>query len=194
MSKPRSEKDPMQKLAEQASEKAWKADFLVEVDRAQHLARQHDLVGLLIKQAMERGEFDNLEGAGEPLDLSENPFAQDDMHMAYKILKDNSFAPYWMELGKEIDTLRAKLNKEVNDFKKYTGMVFSQRRSSGAVSRYQQRKNAFYTQSRENLEEISKKILDFNLHCPVSTLGRFNFDVDGEMNNIMKDIEDLMQD
>jgi hypothetical protein len=194
MSKPRSEKDPMQKLAEQASEKAWKADFLVEVDRAQHLARQHDLVGLLIKQAMERGEFDNLEGAGKPLDLSENLFAQDDMHMAYKILKDNGFAPYWMELGKEIDTLRAKLNQEVDDFKKYTGMVFSQRRSSGAVSRYEQRKKAFYAQSRENLEEISKKILDFNLQCPVSTLGRSNFDVDGEMNNIMKDIEDLMQD
>ena len=130
---------------------------------------------VMIAEAMKRGEFDNLEGAGKPLNLEENPFAPDEMHMAYKILKDNGYAPYWIELGKEIDTLRAKLNKEVDDFKRYTRIVFSEKRSSAAIRRYEQKKNDFYTQSRERLEEISKKILDYNLHCPVSHVRSVQF-------------------
>jgi hypothetical protein len=193
MSKPGHEKDPLQKLAHQASEKAWKQDFLVEVDRAQFLARQHDLVGAMLKNAMEQGEFDNLEGAGKPLNLKDIPYDPDGLHMALKVLKDNGFLPYWMELGKEIDALRAKLNKSVDDFKKYTEMVYSEKRSSGAMQRYEQKKQHFYSQIRELLEEISKKILDFNLHCPVTSLARLNFDVDEVMGKVISDIGQLIE-
>lgn len=192
MNKPLYEKDHMQKLADQVSEKAWKKDFPLEVQRTLHLVQQHDLVGVMLKKAMERGEFDNLEGTGKPLNLGDNPFLPDEMHMAYKILKDNGYAPYWIELGKQIDAIRAKLNKEVDDFKKYTHMVFSEKRSSGAIRRYEQVKNSFYIQSRKYLEEISKKILDYNLHCPLS-LGRANLNIDGEMNHIVEDIEKLIE-
>lgn len=51
---------------------------------------------------MERGEFDNLTGAGKPLDLDENPFAPADWRLAFKILKDNQVAPEWIETGKQI--------------------------------------------------------------------------------------------
>lgn len=34
---------------------------------AQRMARQHEYVDLAIKQAMERGDFDNLPGAGKPI-------------------------------------------------------------------------------------------------------------------------------
>lgn len=90
MYKHRCEKDQMQKLADKVSEKAWKEDFPVEAERTLHLVRQHDLVGVMIAQAMEREEFDNLEGTGKPLNLDENPYVQDEMHMAYKILKENT--------------------------------------------------------------------------------------------------------
>ncbi len=192
MNKHRYEEDQMQNLADKVSEKAWKKDFPVEAERTLHLVRQHDLVGVMIAQAIERGEFDNLEGAGKPLNLEENPFAPDEMHMAYKILKDNGYAPQWIELSKEIGTLRAKLNKEVDYFKGYTRIVFSEKRSSAAIRRYELKKNNFYSHSREHLEEISKKILDYNLNCPVSGLGRANFDIDDEMNSIIKDIEKLI--
>lgn len=55
-----------------------------------------------IREAMERGEFDNLPGAGKPLDLDENPFAPEDWRLAFKILKDNNVAPEWIETGKQI--------------------------------------------------------------------------------------------
>lgn len=55
-----------------------------------------------IREAMERGAFDNLPGAGKPLDLDENPFAPEDWRLAFKILKDNDVAPDWIETGKQI--------------------------------------------------------------------------------------------
>ena len=159
---------------------------------AQLLVQRYDRVGALLAEAMERGEFDNLEGAGKPLNLEDNPFVPDEMHMAYKILKDNGYAPQWIELGKEIEALRAKLNKEIDYFKGYTQIVFSEKRSSAAIRRYELKKKDFYNQSRERLVEISKKILDYNLQCPVSTLGRSNSDIDDQMSRIIKDIEKLM--
>lgn len=61
-----------------------------------------------IREAMERGEFDRLPGAGKPLDLNENPYTPEDWRLAFKVLKDAGVAPEWIEQGKEIRTeLRA---------------------------------------------------------------------------------------
>ena len=60
-----------------------------------------------IREAQERGEFDNLPGKGKPLDLTPNPYAQD-RELAYKILKDAGYAPEWIELDKAI---RGKLER-----------------------------------------------------------------------------------
>jgi len=54
-----------------------------------------------IREAMERGEFDNLPGKGKPLDLTPNPYAPD-REMAFKVLKDAGYAPEWIELDKAI--------------------------------------------------------------------------------------------
>jgi hypothetical protein len=181
-----------QNIADRISEKRLKVDFPLEMQRTLHLIQQHDLVGVMLAKAIEQGDFDNLEGAGKPLNLNESPF-ESELHMVHKILKDNGYAPHWIELNKDINTLKAKLDKEVDDFKKYTQIVFREERNSGAIRHFEQKKNIFYTQSRERFEVISKKILDYNLCCPVSSLGRSNFDVDIEMDRIIEDIEKLIE-
>jgi hypothetical protein len=55
-----------------------------------------------IAEAQEQGEFDDLPGQGEPLDLTENPFADPEWRVAYKILQDSGFTLDWIELDKEI--------------------------------------------------------------------------------------------
>lgn len=67
-----------------------------------------------IRQAMERGEFENLELAGQPLQLDSSGLVPDDLRLSYKILKDAGFLPPEMELRKEIVTLKALLD-EVSD-------------------------------------------------------------------------------
>jgi DnaJ family protein C protein 28 len=54
-----------------------------------------------IQEAQERGVFDQLPGRGRPLDLTPNPYAQD-QYLAYKILRDAGYAPEWIELDKVI--------------------------------------------------------------------------------------------
>jgi hypothetical protein len=80
-----------------------------------------------IREAMERGEFDDLPLAGKPLPLEPNGSVPEDLRLAYKILKDAGFLPPEMELRKEIlslkellstvddDAERQKLSRRIND-------------------------------------------------------------------------------
>lgn len=62
-----------------------------------------------IKEAMARGEFDNLEGSGKPLDLEAYFNTPEDLRMAYSMLKSNGFVPEAVEIMKEISSLKGKL-------------------------------------------------------------------------------------
>lgn len=55
-----------------------------------------------ILQAQQRGDFDNLEGAGKPLNFEENHTIPEDLRLAYKILKNAGCLPPELELKKEI--------------------------------------------------------------------------------------------
>ncbi len=55
-----------------------------------------------IEEAMERGEFKDLPGKGRPIKLDTNPFLTPQVRMANRLLKENGFAPRWIELEKEI--------------------------------------------------------------------------------------------
>ena len=55
-----------------------------------------------IREAQEEGAFDFLEGTGQPLDLSENPFEDPAQRMGHRLLRNNGFAPAWIEEGREL--------------------------------------------------------------------------------------------
>ncbi len=59
-----------------------------------------------IREAMERGEFDGLPGAGQPLKLDNDALVPPELRVAYKILKNAGCLPPELELRKEIVTLR----------------------------------------------------------------------------------------
>lgn len=63
-----------------------------------------------IKEAMARGEFDNLSGKGKPIDLDAYFNTPEDLRMAYSILKSNEFVPEEVEMFREIADLKEKLD------------------------------------------------------------------------------------
>jgi len=63
-----------------------------------------------IKEAIARGEFDNLPGAGKPLDLEAYFNTPEDLRMAFAMLKSNEFVPEEVEIFKEISELDEKIN------------------------------------------------------------------------------------
>jgi hypothetical protein len=59
-----------------------------------------------IREAMDRGEFANLPGAGKPLRLEDDSMIPEDLRVAYKILRNAGCIPPELEVRKEIVTLR----------------------------------------------------------------------------------------
>lgn len=55
-----------------------------------------------IREAQNKGEFDNLEGSGKPLDLAADQTVAEELRLAYKILKNADCLPAEIELKKEI--------------------------------------------------------------------------------------------
>ena len=62
-----------------------------------------------IREAMERGDFDNLKGQGKPLNLQRDPGVPEDWELAFNMLKNAGFAPDWIEARKEVNTTLEKL-------------------------------------------------------------------------------------
>jgi hypothetical protein len=94
-----------------------------------------------IREAMEEGAFDHLQGAGQPLDLEENPYLDPALRMAHRLLRNNGFAPSWIEEGKDLEAdilyLRA-------------------RRAQCAPEEFRRR-----------VAELNQRILAYNLKVPV---------------------------
>jgi hypothetical protein len=64
-----------------------------------------------IEEAIREGKFDNLKGAGQPIDLEPMP-ADENARLAWwalKILRNNDFIPEEVRWRKQIDTLKAEL-------------------------------------------------------------------------------------
>lgn len=64
----------------------------------------------LIREAMENGEFDNLEGAGKPLNFADETWIPEDLRIAYRVLKNAGYIPPEIELRNEIINMSSLIN------------------------------------------------------------------------------------
>ncbi len=110
-----------------------------------------------IREAMDRGEFENLPGAGKPLDLRRDPNLPEELELAFKLLRDAGFAPDWIEQDKEIRAVRAKL---LEPFQKYLA-----RAPSSPVGRAG-REARLIADFRKEAAELNRQIDLFNLKAP----------------------------
>ena len=63
-----------------------------------------------IKEAMERGEFDNLPGSGKPLRKLDSYFATpESVRLGYSILNNSGFVPEEVSLLREINILKERV-------------------------------------------------------------------------------------
>jgi uncharacterized protein YydD (DUF2326 family) len=62
-----------------------------------------------IRDALARGEFDNLPGQGQPLELDDDSLIPEDQRLAYRILKNAGYVPEEVENRREIASLQQEL-------------------------------------------------------------------------------------
>ena len=59
-----------------------------------------------IRNAIAEGKFDNLKGAGKPLNMDDYFATPEDIRAGYTLLKNNEFVPQEVELLREIGELK----------------------------------------------------------------------------------------
>ncbi|OPX36796.1 MAG: molecular chaperone DnaJ [Desulfobacteraceae bacterium 4484_190.1] len=72
-----------------------------------------------IMEALEKGEFDNLPGKGEPLATEDISNIPEDLRMAYRILKNADCLPPELQLKKEIRQMEDMLEDIPDEKEKY---------------------------------------------------------------------------
>src|SRR5947209_15330786 len=165
--------------------KDWRkaADKLPPTDTDPSPARKYygkgfeDYITEQIRQAEAEGKFDNLQGAGKPLNLESNALAGDKA-MGYNLLKSNGFAPQEIELAKEIRAEFERVEAKVAKLR-HQGRALRSRR----VPPFASEKRAFNTMVEKTaaeyekvLQELNRKILTLNLMVP-SVMHQPMFDV-----------------
>jgi hypothetical protein len=71
-----------------------------------------------IRDAIDRGEFDDLRGKGKPLDLKPYFDLPEDLRMAYSLLRSSDAVPAEVDLMREIASLRSSIGAAADETEK----------------------------------------------------------------------------
>lgn len=124
-----------------------------------------------IEEAMERGEFTNLPGRGKPLKLETIPYLTPQVRMANRLLKENGFAPRWIELKKEIEQEKAQLDRLLTNLKarreRVVAILQKNLHRSEAIQRsFEHERARALAQYSEKLKNLNREIQRLNLLMP----------------------------
>lgn len=133
------------------------------------LRRWADAVEEQIREATERGDFDNLDGKGKPLNLEQNVFAGDKA-LAYSLLKNNHLAPPEIERGREIDADLARADGLLKTLRHRYATLRSKRGilSAGDRRAYNVVRDNTAARYESALRAINSKILSLNITAPAA--------------------------
>ena len=165
-----------------------------------------NLVEERIREAMERGDFDHLQGEGKPLDLDENPYAGD-RALAFHLLKSQHFLPQELELGREIDADLKRAEGTLAEFRRKRAALKQWQRTSlsrdplarwrlsstsEAQQTYQRLREEYARRYEQALREVRSKILTLNIIAP-SALHRIPLPVEEAMQAFYKEFQQSLE-
>lgn len=128
-----------------------------------------------IREAIERGDFDNLAGKGKPLDLDVNPFVPEDKRQTFRILQNAGVAPDWIEQDKDIraeqNALELFLQKQTLWFQAQQARLktFAPELMVAEHERLTRSRDEILARYRDRAAALNKIIDTFNLKAPNGT-------------------------
>src|SRR6266576_672415 len=156
----------------------------------QVMDKRETLIDKMIRESMERGEFDDLHGRGQPIDLSENPFEDPELRTVHRLLRNAGFAPAWMEERKDIaaefERAWATLVRAKELFG-HSGKLPGQQtelagvRSLSESPQWQRAAKEFC----EIVAELNQRIRIYNLKAPAAVFHRKTIDAE----SLIRDLE-----
>lgn len=128
------------------------------------------LIDRLIRESMDRGEFDNLPGSGQPIDLTENPYEKPELRPVHRLLRNAGFAPAWIEERKDIDAEFQRAYVILCRAK----ALYCANRDESPNREWQRAVREF----RECVDELNQRIRIYNLKAPATAFHRKVIDAD----------------
>jgi len=132
--------------------------------------RLESLTEKKLREAIENGEFDDLPGKGEPIDLKENPFEDPDLRVVHRLMRNAGFAPAWIEERKDIDAefeaVRTKLSR--------AWALFGKGGKAPSGPEWQR----IVREVREKVAELNKRVSMYNLKAPAAAFHRKRIDAE----------------
>ena len=138
------------------------------------------LIDQKIREAIEQGEFKDLSGAGQPIDLSENPFEDPDWRLAHRMLRNAGFAPAWIEERQDIDADLERARVTLARVWTVRQNAAGSAHSRSAEARWLKALDDF----REQAAELNRRIDLWNLKAPGVGFHRQRIDVEREIDRI----------
>lgn len=126
--------------------------------------RLESLTEKKLREAIENGEFDDLPGKGEPIDLKENPFEDPDLRVVHRLLRNAGFAPAWIEERKDID---AELEAARTTLSRARAL-FGEGGKSPSDTEWARIVREFH----DKVAELNKRISMYNLRAPAAVFHR----------------------
>src|SRR6185503_14916799 len=139
--------------------------------------RRESMTEKRLREAIEKGEFDNLPGKGEPVDLSENPFEDPDLRTVHRLLRNAGFAPAWIEEKKDIDAKLEGARK-----------VLLRGRELFSDDLKRSEWDRVVREFREKVVELNQRIRLYNLKAPAVVFHRSHIDADAEIERVLSKV------
>ncbi len=134
-----------------------------------------------IRRAMRAGAFDNLPGKGKPLNLEDNPHEDPVWRLAYRMLRSSGHTLPWIEkrqaIEMELEAARLALNRS-------WGWRNSTAAAELGTAVVQAEWERALTGFQARIQELNKRIFDYNLEVPSDQFKRRSLNVDQEIARI----------
>ncbi len=151
--------------------------------RARMRSDWQNLIEDLIEDGRQKGVFDNLPGAGKPLDLSTNLY-EGDQALANKLLKENDLKPAWIMqrdyLREQVGRLRDEMARQWQQHDRAYRLAGSQLQIDALVISWDDACLAWEAQ----IVALNKQIDTYNLKRPSERLEMFKVQLDEELSRV----------
>jgi DnaJ family protein C protein 28 len=121
----------------------------------------------IIQQAMQEGAFDNLPGKGKPLNLEENPYLDPEWQLAYHLLKQNGFAPEFIEQRQAIELELAAARQALARAWAWRQQALAEGKDLNWVENEWKKTREDF---KKKINGINSEIRNYNLHIPTQSL------------------------
>ena len=144
-----------------------------------------------IREAIERGDFENLPGKGKPQDLDGNPFVPEEMRQAFRILENAGVAPDWIEQDKQIraekSALAQMLGKQSQWLKEKTARLktLAPDQMIAEHEHLARSRDQILARYRDRAAALNKTIDTFNLQAPNAQMHHARLQIEDEIQKFL---------